>query len=122
MSPQWITHWNGGATLTPSARNSLGARATTTNFNLGASVIWLLRPRLNLLVETLWLSEQSVIGERQAAREESGFVSPGVRVAFNFAGGLQIVPGIAYTIGVAPEGAEDSLFLYLSFEHPFKRQ
>jgi hypothetical protein len=43
-------------------------------------------------------------------------------MAFNFAGGLQIVPGVAYTIGVAPKGVEDSLFLYLSFEHPFQRQ
>jgi hypothetical protein len=122
LSPQWTTHWNAGATVTPSARNALGAHATTTDFNLGASVIWLLRPSLNLLVETLWLSEQSVEGEGQAAREERGFISPGIRVAFNFAGGLQIVPGVAYTIAVAPERAEDAVFLYLSFEHPFKGQ
>jgi hypothetical protein len=43
-------------------------------------------------------------------------------MAFNVAGGLQIVPGVAYTIGVAPRGAEDSIFFYLSFEHPFQRQ
>ena len=122
LSPKWATHWNAGATVTPSARSALGAKATTTDFNLGASLIWLLRPSLNLLVETVWLSEQLVEGEGQATREESGFISPGIRVAFNFAGGLQIVPGVAYTIGVAPEGAEDSLFLYLSFEHPFKGQ
>ena len=122
LSPHWASHWNAGATVTPSARNGLGSKATTTDFNLGASLIWLVRPSFNLLVETLWLSEQSVQAEGQVAREESGFVSPGIRMAFNLPGGLQIVPGVAYTIGVEPGGEEDSLFLYLSFEHPFKRQ
>jgi hypothetical protein len=122
LSPSWASHWNAGATVTPSARNGQGEKATTTDFNLGASLIWLVRPSFNLLVETLWLSEQFVVGEGHAAREESGFLSPGFRMAFNFAGGLQIVPGVAYIIGVAPKGVEDSLFLYLSFEHPFKRQ
>jgi hypothetical protein len=122
LSPNLASHWNAGATVTPSARSGIGDRATTTDFNLGASLVWLLRPSFNLLVETLWLSEQFVEAEGRAAREESGFVSPGFRMAFNFAGGLQIVPGVAYTIGVAPKGVEDSLFLYLSFEHPFKGQ
>jgi hypothetical protein len=116
------THWNVGATVTPSARNTLGAKATTTSFNLGASVIWLVRPSLNLLVETLWLSEESVLGEGSTRREETAVLSPGVRAAFDVAGDLQIVPGIAYTIGLSPEAAEDAVFFYLSFEHPFKRQ
>jgi outer membrane putative beta-barrel porin/alpha-amylase len=117
-----VTHWNAGATITPSARNALGDQATTTGFDLGASLIWLTRPSFNLLVETLWLSEQSVVGEGNAVREESVALSPGMRMAFNVAGGLQIVPGIAYTIYLTPDDAEDQAFLYLSFEHPFKRQ
>ena len=121
LSNEIVTHWNGGATVTPSARNALGDKATTTHFNLGASVIWLLRPSLNLLVETLWLSEGSVISGGVTGREESGVLSPGIRLAFDVAGGLQIVPGIAYTIGLTAD-TEDLLFLYLSFEHPFKRQ
>jgi hypothetical protein len=122
LSDKIVTHWNAGATATPSARSGLGDKATTTNFNLGASVIWLLRPSLNLLVETLWLSEESAIGDGVTSREESGVLSPGIRLAFDVAGDLQIVPGIAYTIGLTPDEAEDALFLYLSFEHPFKRQ
>jgi hypothetical protein len=122
LNNQIVTHWNGGVTLTPSARNVLSAQATTTDFNLGASVIWLLRPSVNLLVETLWLSEESVVTEGRTGREGTGFISPGIRLAFDVSGGLQIVPGIAYTIGVSPDTAEDSLLLYLSFEHPFKRQ
>jgi hypothetical protein len=116
------THWNAGTTVTPSARNVLGARATTTNFNLGASAIWMLQPSLNLLVEALWLSEESVVGEGSTRREETAVLSPGIRAAFDVSGGLQIVPGIAYTIGLTPDENEDALFFYLSFEHPFKRQ
>jgi hypothetical protein len=122
LSSSLASHWNAGATVTPSAHNGLGDKATTTDFNLGASLVWLLRPSFNLLVETLWLSEQSVEGEGLTAREDRGLISPGIRVAFDLAGGLQIVPGAAYTIAVASKGAEDALLLYLSFEHPFKRQ
>jgi Putative MetA-pathway of phenol degradation len=122
LNRRWVTHWNAGATVTPSARNRLSARATTTNFNLGASVIWLRRPSLNLLVEALWLSEQSVEGEGLAAQADRLVISPGIRVALDLAGGLQIVPGAAYCITVAPKAAENAAFLYLSFEHPFKRQ
>jgi hypothetical protein len=122
VGDRFATHWNAGATVTPSARSVLGDKASTTNFNFGASVIWLLRPSLNLLVETLWLSEESVVGEGRTVRGESGVVSPGIRLAFNVTGGLQIVPGIAYTIGLTPDAKEDALFLYLSFEHPFRHQ
>ncbi|HZK78257.1 MAG TPA: hypothetical protein VFC35_05065 [Gemmatimonadaceae bacterium] len=49
-------------------------------------------------------------------------ISPGVRAAFNFASGLQIVPGIAFPIGVGPSSGERGAFIYLSFEHPFNDQ
>lgn len=122
LGPGVVSHWNAGATVTPSARNALGDQATTTDFNLGASLIWLVRPTVNLLIEALWLSEESVIGGGRTTRDESGFLSPGLRLAFDVPGGLQIVPGVAYTIGLTPDATEDALFLYLSFEHPFKRQ
>ena len=34
--------------------------------------------------------------------------------------GLQIVPGIAFRIGVGPSGGQHALFLYLSLEHSFR--
>jgi hypothetical protein len=122
LSPGVVTHWNAGLTLTPAARNALGAEATTTGFNLGASAVWLLRPSVNLLVESVWLSEEAVLAEGTTEREETFVVSPGIRAAFDLAGGLQVVPGIAYTVYLSPDAAEDQAFLYLSFEHPFKRQ
>jgi hypothetical protein len=120
VSEQFVTHLNAGAAVTPSARNALGNEATTTNFNLGASVIWLLRPSVNFLVEALWLSEESVVGDGVTDRDETGLLNPGIRWAFDLKGDLQIVPGVAYTIGLGPDD-DDALFLYLSFEHPFKR-
>ena len=120
--PKIAFHANAGVTVTPSARGLSGAKATTVSRNLGASLVWLLRPSLNLLVETLWLREESVAGEGTTRGEETTLISPGIRAAFDMRGGLQIVPGIAYTVAISPESAEDGVFIYLSFEHPFKGQ
>ena len=49
------------------------------------------------------------------------YLNPGIRWAYNFKNGLQIVPGIAMPIGVGPSSGERALFLYLSFEHPFRK-
>jgi hypothetical protein len=119
--PKIAFHASAGVTVTPSARGIAGAKATTFSRNLGASLVWLLRPSLNLLVETLWLHEESVAGEATTTGEETTLISPGIRAAFNVRGGLQIVPGIAYTVALSPESAEDGVFVYLSFEHPFRR-
>jgi hypothetical protein len=121
LAPQLVTHWNAGATLTPSAKSLLGEEATATSFNLGASAIWLLRPSFNLMVEALWLSTASVVSAGETVRDESLLLNPGIRAAFNLANDLQIVPGVAYTIDLGSGSDEDALFVYLSFEHPFKR-
>ncbi len=120
LTPQLVTHWNAGATVTPSAKNSLGSEATTASFNLGASAIWLLRPSFNLMVETLWLSTAFVAGAGTTVREDSWLLNPGFRAAVDV-GSLQIVPGVAYTFDLGAGSEEDALFAYLSFEHPFKR-
>ena len=110
LGPAIATHWNAGATV--------GTGEPTLDVNLGASAVWRLHPAFNVLVEALWLSEEAVAtGER----EESAFLNPGIRWAHDLAGGLQIVPGLAYTIGIGPSAGDDGLFLYLSFEHPFDR-
>ena len=119
--PRLVFHGNAGVTVTPSARSPSGGKATTFSRNVGASLVWLMRPSLNLLVEAVWLSEESAIGQGVSEREETTLLNPGIRAAFDF-GALQIVPGFAYTIALSPDSAEDGVFLYLSFEHPFKRQ
>ncbi len=121
LAPRLVTHWNGGVTLTPSAKSQLGEEATTASFHLGASAIWLLRPRFNLMLEALWLSSGEVIRTGETLQDESLLLNPGFRAAFDLANDLQIVPGVAYTIDLGPASDEDTLFVYLSFEHPFKR-
>jgi len=115
-----VTHWNAGATIVPHARNAFNDRATAMGYNLGQSVVWLARPNFNLLVETSFASTESVTAPNRTAWSNSLLVSPGIRWAHNFRNGLQIVPGIAVPIGVGPSAGEKGIFLYLSFEHPFR--
>ena len=118
-APQLALHGNAGLTWTPKSKNALGETARTVNANLGGSAIWLLRPTFNLMVELLWLSTEQVVGPDRRVREEGLFLNPGVRGAFNFPSGLQLVPGVAYTVALSDSAGDDGLFLYLSFEHPF---
>ena len=74
---------------------------------LGASGIVRVRPWFNVLLETVWGSDEDVV-----------LLNPGVRWAID-AGSLQIVPGLAYTIALT-SAASDAFFLYLSLEHPFR--
>jgi hypothetical protein len=121
VSPALATHWNAGMTGTPSAKGPLGTEATAVDFNLGGSAIWRVRRSVNLMLEAVWYSSETPTAGGDTVREESAFLNPGVRWAFDFESGLQIVPGLAYTIGLGPSDGDDGLFLYLSLEHPFRR-
>ena len=120
-APALALHANAGLTYTPSTKNLFGESARTIGTNLGGSAIWLLRPTVNLMLEFLWLSTEDVVAEDRRSRSDEVFLNPGIRWAFNFDSGLQIVPGAAYTVGLADADGQDGLFLYLSFEHPFRR-
>ncbi len=115
-----VTHWNAGGTLTPSAKNAVGDKATAVACNLGASVVWLARPTFNALLEIVWTREEAVTGPGRTAASHGLSISPGIRWAHNFSSGLQIVPGIAFPIGVGPSAGDAAVLLYLSFEHPFR--
>ena len=121
VAPSLVTHWNTGATLTPSASNSSGARATTTSYNLGASAIWRPLPTFHVMLEVAWSQVEAVVGSGVTTDEQELVISPGVRWAHNLSSGLQIVPGIAFPIGVGPSRGDNAVFLYLSFEHSFTK-
>jgi len=121
LTKKIVAHTNLGATIIPHARNAAGERATATGYNVGQSLIWLAKPRFNLMLETLWTGYEDVVGPGQTQRSHSLLVSPGVRWAYNFKSGLQIVPGVAVPMGVGPSSGERGLILYLSFEHPWRR-
>jgi hypothetical protein len=121
LSPLFTTHSNAGIAFTPSARNPAGARADSYALTLAQSLIVTANPNIQLLVETVYTREQAVIGENSTKWNDDLVISPGVRGAFNFASGLQIVPGLAIPLGVGPSHRDRGLFFYLSFEHPFTR-
>jgi hypothetical protein len=121
LAPWLVTHYNAGVTRVPRSRNALGDRAATTSLNAGASAILLLTPTFNVMLEAVWSRDESVVGSDQTSRSESAFLNPGFRYAINTRGGLQIVPGVSYLIGLGPSEGENGLFLYLSFEHAFRR-
>ena len=104
LSPEIVAHSNAGYTRTPkTSRNA---------WNVGQSFVWLASQRVNLMLEAVY----------SHAQDNSAYVSPGVRWSYDFDSGLQIVPGIAFPIGVGPSRHEKSVFLYLSFEHPFTKR
>ena len=120
LNRKLVTHLNAGGTLIPSARNSAGDRAFATGYNLGQSFIWLAHPNFNVMLETVWTGSEAVLAPDRTQRQHTLLMSPGVRWAFNFANGLQIVPGVAVPVGIGPSSGEKGLFLYLSLEHPFR--
>lgn len=115
---RWVTHWNAGASWVPHARNEHHQAAGIVSVNLGQSTVWLASTRVNLLVETLWTSAQKVTGPGKTRWSQDLYVSPGVRWAYNFKSGLQIVPGVGMPIGIGPCAGEKGVVFYLSFEHP----
>ena len=119
LTPLFTTHSNAGFALTPSARNSAGARADSYALTLGQSLVMTVHPNIQPLVEAVYTREQDVVAENSTEWKDDFVISPGVRVAFNFASGLQIVPGFAVPVGVGPSRSSRGMFFYLSFEHPF---
>ena len=100
LSRSLVTHWNAGAT----------AGHGTRMFCAGASAIWAALPRMHVMLESTWTRDRSTT---------TTLVSPGLRWCYDQPGHLQIVPGVALPVDVRT-GAK-SLFVYLSFEHPFGR-
>lgn len=121
LSPRLVAHTNAGFTWTPDAENESGQKADNFNPQLGQSLVWRVHPRVNLMLEAVYANEESTVSPGRTEQSESLTISPGIRWAHNLASGLQIVPGIAFPIGVGPSDGEKAVFLYISFEHPFGR-
>ena len=120
LGPQVVTHVNLGVTRTLDAKNIKGDRANLTATNLGQSFIWLANPRFNVMLEMAYTRGETVAGSGIKNPSNTFYVSPGIRWAHNFSSGLQIVPGLAFPIGVGPSKGERGVFFYASFEHPFR--
>lgn len=122
VSDKLVTHWNAGANYT--RVKFAGLTGSSRGLRAGASAIYLLAPTFNLMLESVASRLELVDAQGRKDVATNYVVSPGVRGAFNFASGLQVVPGIAVPIGVGSlrpgEQRQRDLFLYVSFEHPFR--
>ena len=121
LAPAIAAHANAGYTWTPRARDADGNRANLGAWSAGQSFVWLATRRVNVMLEAIYTRSEEVAGVGRTSTVKSAFVSPGVRWSYEFASGLQIVPGIALPIGVGPSRHEKSVFIYFSFEHPFRK-
>jgi hypothetical protein len=116
ISKKFVTHWNAGFTVSPRAKDPAGERATIKGVNLGQSTVFLAKKNFNVLMETVWNYFQVVVGQNRSRSQYTFLLNPGIRWAWNFKSGLQIVPGLSVPLGVGPSYGERGAFLYLSFE------
>ena len=122
VSNRFVFHANAGYTLLPNVE-STGAdnmvyHHTYSFVNLGASTIWLMSYRTNLMMEVLYNIIHEAGESTDMVTYGQAIVSPGIRHAFDLKN-LQIVPGIAVPILMQNNNTEFGVFFYLSFEHPF---
>jgi len=122
LNRHFVSHYDLGGTLIPRARDFAGDRAASYGYNATGSLIWLAHPQLNGMFETSWTSAHLVTRPHGTDVQNTLWLAPGARFAFNFKSGLQIVPGVAYLAGVGPSSRDHGAFFYLSFEHPMWRE
>ncbi len=134
ISDRAYVNFNAGLTYHPDVvlKLSDGRRAESRDllsFNVGASGIYAVTDTVHLMLEVAWnssegLEERQPRGRRRRPdarrdRVEEVVISPGVRWAINAPGDLQIVPGVAFPIGLSEAAPDYGVFFYLSIEHPF---
>jgi hypothetical protein len=122
LNRYFVSHYDLGGTWVPRARDDAHHVSASYGYNAAGSLIWLAHPRLNGMFETAWSSSHLVSRPHGTDVQNTLWLAPGVRGAFNFKSGLQIVPGAAYVAGVGPSSGDRGIFLYLSFEHPLWRE
>jgi hypothetical protein len=119
ISPRFSLHVNLGNASTWDISESESHPQQSEEILYGASLIYFLTPDFNLILEALHTSATNEYPSGEAEVERSTVINPGFRFAINFSSGLQIVPGFSVPFEI--QSKENFYFLYLSFEHPFKK-
>lgn len=133
ISDRMYVNFNAGVTFSSGvqARLSDGRRShrlDLLDYAVGASAIYALTEKFHVVVEALWESVENIEevdprGDRpprdHRRRHDEVTIAPGFRWAWDLPGDLQIVPGVAFPIGLTEESVDYGVFLYFSVEHPF---
>lgn len=123
VTGQFALHANLGLTYLPNARAPLGnggglsSKHSLVSYNLAASAIYAVLPRLHFTMEWLGDFEESIDDNGKPERSFRPVLSPGLRAAIVDKPMLQIVAGAAAPIGLKRKAENYGAFLYLSIEH-----
>lgn len=117
LNDEWFLHLNAGATFQPDAASAHDR--DLWHFNLGVSLIYAATEDVHVLVEWIGEGNEGLAAGDRLRREFGSVLSPGLRKAFNFDGGAQVVVGVAAPVGLTGHAPDYGVFLYLSLEHGF---
>lgn len=126
FSKRWtnsfINHFNAGTTTLLRVKDpQVRFDGPLTSYFAGLSSIWLVTPKLNLMLEIVSNWTAGPEAENKVIYTNDAVFAPAVRGAIDI-GGLQIVPGISIPVTIhADSKMETGAFLYLSFEHKYKQ-
>ena len=126
LASRFAMHANFGLTYLPGVRapldgstGPLSPKRSLVSYNLGASAIFAILPRLHLMLEWIGPFEASINDRGKATREFMPILSPGFRAAVVNEEKLQVVVGAAAPIGLNRKADNFGALLYLSIEHNF---
>jgi hypothetical protein len=122
VTGQFALHANFGLTYLPDARAPLGSGGLSSehsliSYNLGASAVYAVLPRVHLMLEWLGDFEESIDDNGKHQRSFMPVLSPGLRAAIVDRPMLQIIAGAAAPIGLTRKAENYGAFLYFSIEH-----
>jgi hypothetical protein len=123
-------HGNAGFTWYPSVDSAIfpstvpGSLAAASDVSMfspsaGGSVIYRLRPMFNLMLESLLVWQDAVIGPDATERRAIGVLSPGVRGGWNL-GATQVILGFAVPVTWFDDVTDAGVFTYFSYETTFR--
>jgi hypothetical protein len=103
----------------PLASGSFSRKHSLLSYNVGASAVFAILPRLDLMLEWLGEFEEEIDDNGKSQRAFKPLLSPGFRTAIVNQPKLQIVTGAAAPIGLNRKADNYGVFLYFSVEHDF---
>jgi hypothetical protein len=116
----WYWHWNAGLTWLPRAKSPDDSlREDLESPFLAGSAIYRVKPMFNLMLESM-VSFDETIADPGTVRQRGVTLSPGFRTGWDI-GDKQLVAGFAVPTTWRGGDSATGVFLYFSYELPFKK-